>query len=72
MIELKPLIKLKYDKINDKKCFIIIDKDANIYQYFYDEEFINKIYLINTIKSENYKKNQINEIFDLIKKNVSI
>ena len=72
LIEPKFLIKLDFYQINDKQGFIMLDKDFNIFQYFYDAQFVNKIYYINEITSNESKNNQIKGMFNLIKKNISI
>ena len=72
LIEPKFLIKLDFYQINDKQGFIMLDKDFNILQYFYDAQFVNKIYYINEITSNESKNNQIKGMFNLIKKNISI
>lgn len=64
----KLLQKLNFDKIIDKQGFIMIDKDLNIFQYFYDENYENKVYCIHTIKPEERKKSQLSNIIKFIKK----
>ena len=47
--------------------FIMMDKDLNIYQYLYDENFENKIYNIYNIDSNENKKSQLKGLTNLIK-----
>ena len=59
-----------YDKISEKKGFIIIDEDINIIQYFYDEQYVNKIYSINALKMNEKSKKIFKNIINLGKKSI--
>ena len=63
------LLKLmNFDKMVNNQGFIIMDKELNIYQYFFEEENENKVYIIKNKKKYEDKDNQISCIISLIKK----
>ena len=70
IIEPKILIKIDYNNIFDKQGFIILCKDFTIEQYFYDEDYNNKIYRINSINLSEIKNNLISEIFSFINNDI--
>ena len=65
-IEPKLLIKITYNNIFDKQGFIILCKDLTIGQYFYDENYNNRIYRVNCIKLNGIKKNLLFSILSFI------
>ena len=60
---------LNFNIFDDKLGFIIINNCLDITQYFYEEDYINKIYSVHTIKVEENKRTQISPMISLIKKN---
>ena len=58
----KYFIKYNYDNINDKIGFVIIDYEYNFIQYFYEKDYINKIYYFNTIKIGKKIRNELNAL----------
>ena len=58
---------LNFDNINIQG-FIMMDKNLNIYQYLYDENYENKVYNIYNIDSNEDKSNQLKGLINLIKK----
>ena len=48
----KIFVKMKYDIKIDKQGFVISNEDLEFIQYFYDKNYINKIYYVNTVKAE--------------------
>ena len=48
----KIFVKMKYDINIDKQGFVIINDDLEFIQYFYDKNYINKIYYVNSVKVE--------------------
>jgi hypothetical protein len=69
-VEPKLLIKIDYNNILDKQGFIILCKDLTIGQYFYDENYNNRIYRINFIKLNGIKKNVLFSILSFIPNNI--
>ena len=59
---------LNFDKLVNNQGFIMMDKELNIYQYFFEEENENKVYIIKNKKQYKDKENQISCIVSLIKK----
>ena len=55
--------KWNYDKIIDKKGYLILDENLNVIQYFFDENYSNYLYYFNGLTIE--KKNQLSKILDL-------
>ena len=60
---------LNFNAVKDKQGFIIIDNCLDITQYFYEENYINKIFCVHIIKADENKKTQISGMISLIKKN---
>ena len=48
----KIFVKMKYDIKIDKQGFVISNEDLEFIQYFYDKNYINKIYFVNILKAE--------------------
>jgi hypothetical protein len=59
---------MNFDKMVNNQGFIIMDKELNIYQYFFEEENENQVYSINNKNPYEDKDNQISCIVSLIKK----
>ena len=62
----KLFIKINSDKLIDIKRFVICDENLNLFQYFYDNNYMNKIYYINnSIQIENKTKSKPSKFISL-------
>jgi hypothetical protein len=61
----KYFIKYNYNSIIDKKGFVLMNEDFSFVQYFYNDDYENKIYYFNKVTAEKNKKKLPNNIQSL-------
>ena len=60
--------KINYNNIFDKTGFVLCDKDLNYIQFFYDKNYINQIYYINSSKLKEKSGQNVSKMIALDKK----
>ena len=63
----KLFVKMNYDLKINKQGFVICNEDLDFIQYFYDKNYVNKIYYVNIVKAEKKEKDIPSKILNVDK-----